>query len=171
MNILGRSICFRNRQEMAHDYQIFRRLLSFRRFLYSKSDGFQKMYKIEFRASEIFWVSEFRCGRTSASDKPHSGLPKSATNNEMVDKIPWCPVSRSSIEDERDSRDHRYLRGTRWPYPIRNFQHEKAFHAVDVAFLPPEQKRNQMIVSEECLARIQRNSRDFFHAFRNRGWN
>lgn len=57
-----------------------------------------------------------------------------------------------------------------WPYPTQKFGHEKAFSAMSIAFPPPEKKRNQMTVLEECLARIQRYPRDFPRETEDENW-
>ena len=112
-----------------------------------------------------FWVSEFKRGRTSTSDEPRTGRPKTATNDEMVDKVHDVVLADRRLK-LKEIAETIGISEERVGHILHEILGMKKLSARWVPrLLTPEQKRNRVTVFEECLAMIQRNPKDFFMRF------
>lgn len=74
-------------------------------------------------------------------------------------------VSRSPIEAGKHSREHRRLRGMRWPYTTQNFECEKVFGATGTAFIDTEANTKLGDCFGELSGQDSTQSIGFLHEF------
>lgn len=112
-----------------------------------------------------YWIAKFRCGHMSTSDDPRSGRPKTATTEDIVDKV------HDIILADRRLKLREIAKAAHISYErAHNIVHDYlGLTKLSARWVPrlltPEQKRRRVVDSEEVLAMIKRDRKDFYRRY------
>lgn len=111
------------------------------------------------------WVNEFKRGRTSIKDAPRSGAPKTAVTPEVIDKVHDMVLADRRVK-VCELAEAMGISIERTYFILHNELDMKKLCARWVPrLLTPEQKRNRMRTSADCLEVFKKNPTDFLRRF------
>ncbi|EZA55747.1 Histone-lysine N-methyltransferase SETMAR, partial [Ooceraea biroi] len=111
------------------------------------------------------WVNEFKRGRTSIEDAPRPGARKTAVTPEIIDKVHDMVLADRRVK-VRKLTEAMGISTERVHFILHNELDMKKLCARWVPrLLTPEQKRNRMRISADCLEVFKKNPTDFLRRF------
>ncbi|GFW30154.1 HTH_48 domain-containing protein [Trichonephila clavipes] len=81
-----------------------------------------------------FWAEEFKRGRKSWGDDESSGRQNTATTDDNITKVYQMVLDDHQIKGGRDIRGYEHVKRTCLSHIKSTVRHEKAVHALGVAF-------------------------------------
>lgn len=112
-----------------------------------------------------FWVNEFKRGRTDTDDEPRSGRPKTATNQEMIDKVHDIVLADRRVKVLEIAEAVGISADRVWTILHEHLDMSKLSARWVPRLLTPEQRRNRVVTSESCLKMYKRNPQEFLRRF------
>lgn len=111
------------------------------------------------------WFTDFRCGRTSTEDAPRRGRPKTATDEENVNKVHDIVLADRRLKVKEIAE----MTGISYGATSDILHKELGMKKLSARWVPRlltvDQKRNRVTISKDCLDMFKRNPKEFLRRF------